>query len=180
MFKKMSNLLQKISTIAGQIMPLFTLITALYGFFYWLPRLVEQKKIEKNLENGIINAKEALMVLTDAESALQRLHFVTTHHHEERSQAQTQFDASVALNKLYNSLQLLRKYPNIPPKLKWIKTLIQTLDKKEPYVESKSTEVLSKVTHKWFKQNDLDISGLEELREILLKIYEVEEIGKLK
>jgi hypothetical protein len=152
--------------------PIATVVTAMYGLWYVLPNFIKQKR----LENSSNSAAKALEALVEIEEDLKKITYLIVKDGQQEEHIKVQFQLSYQLNKLRNSLLLLRHYPEIPHLIKWVEDVQKGLEKT---LESSPTEQASvEFRQGWVKNIYLNYQRLEELRDVLLRIYELRHQNK--
>ncbi len=167
---------------ANVVMSMGTLLMAVYATFLLWPTFIKQKRTE----NLCINAKEALETTVYVEESIKKLWFIqknnlgSTSRYYEREHINVQFEVSFYLNKLRNTLLLLRKDRELMPKEEvselrlWIETLEKVLNSQYQSPTSYiSIDLLSEcdLLHK----DSFNIVQLDELKKVLRDIYEISE-----
>jgi hypothetical protein len=164
----MIELIAKVTGIAANL-------AGICGTFYAIAFVWRSFIKRKRIENASADASQALSLLTEVESALEWLAMVTTPGKQFSAQevSQAHFQAFASLNRLGNALLLLQTNPELSSNLEGSATLVQALIKllkTEDKFSFQAAEALGILDKNW-AQEGLGIRKLEELRQILLRIY---------
>lgn len=161
----MLQCLSAILDFLKDIQPAIVILGIVYGIFFVPKKFIKQERIK----NSCAVAKEALDFLLKFEFALQA--FVSVWNDVENNKKQETLAVLSTFCQLNASLLLLKSRKEIPHDL--LKKIDIFLFKAPSYKFFSVIDVLQELDPDWHTKNGKPFKKIEELKKVLLKIYEI-------